>query len=59
MTKIEIVNQMIEEGYSLIDETPEQFARRFTEEDLYMFLTFFRRYNEEKAHSWRKTYVCE
>ena len=39
--KIAVVNQLVENGYHLFNETVEQFAERFTLEDLKMFLNCF------------------
>lgn len=41
MTNIEIVNKMVENGYHLFNETPEQFAARFTNKTLIQFYLSF------------------
>ena len=41
MTKIEMVNKMVENGYVLFDETVEHFANRFDEETIKRFLKNF------------------
>ena len=38
MKKIEIVNELVKNGYHLMGESAESFASRFTLEDLEMFL---------------------
>ena len=42
--KLEIVNTLVAEGYALFDETPEQFANRWTVEVLEMVLENFRKW---------------
>lgn len=44
MTKLEMVNKMVENGYALFDETVEHFADRFDEETIKMFLENFLAY---------------
>lgn len=39
--KIEVVTALVENGYFLMGETVEEFADRFTLEDLEMFLDAF------------------
>ena len=38
MKKLEIVMEMVAHGYHLFNETPQQFADRFTLEQLQFFL---------------------
>lgn len=38
MKKIEIVNELVKNGYHLMGESAESFAARFTLKDLEMFL---------------------
>lgn len=44
--KIQIVKEMVENGYVLFDETIEHFAERFTLKDLQMFATAFEEYKK-------------
>ena len=46
MSKIEIVNRMVEAGYHLMGETPEAFANRWSEEMLLTFLKNFMTWKE-------------
>ena len=49
MSKIEIVNTLVSEGYSLMGETPESFANRWSEDMLIIFLKNFRKWKGEGA----------
>lgn len=40
--KIKVVNELVKNGYHLMGESVEDFAERFTLEDLEMFLNYFK-----------------
>lgn len=42
MTNLEIVNQMVKEGYALMNRTAEEMAETFTTAQLMSFLESFR-----------------
>lgn len=44
--KIQIVKEMVKNGYILFDETIENFAKRFTLKDLEMFSTAFKEFKK-------------
>ena len=46
MSKIDIVNKMIEAGYHLMGESAESFANRWSEEMLMTFLKNFTAWKE-------------
>ncbi len=48
MTKVEMVQKMVENGYYLFDETVEHFANRFSEENIKMFMENFMKWKGEK-----------
>lgn len=44
MAKQEMVKEMVAKGYKLFDETVEQFAERFTEEQIKVFKENFEKW---------------
>ena len=49
MTNLEIVEKLVEMGYSLFNETKESFAQRFDNDTLKMFLKTFSNYHLDKS----------
>lgn len=46
MTKLEMVNEMVANGYTLFNETAEQFANRFDENAITIFFNSFMKWKE-------------
>ena len=47
MTKLEIVKELVNNGYHLMGSTEEEMANRFDEATLMMFLESFKKYLEK------------